>query len=189
MSDENTGPSYPQYPGDEPSYPPPPAYQEPYGQPGPTGATPEYASWGLRLAAYLLDTVFMAIVYGPLYFAGIILLALTETDPVTGEFTEDPNPLAFVLLGISILLAIAFWIWNFVIRQGRTGQTLGKKIVSISVLREDGRVMGGWLALGRVLLFQLLTTCTLYINVLWPLWDAKKQALHDKVVSTVVVRS
>jgi uncharacterized RDD family membrane protein YckC len=27
-----------------------------------------------------------------------------------------------------------------------------------------------------------------YLDDLWPLWDAKKQALHDKVASTNVVR-
>ena len=26
------------------------------------------------------------------------------------------------------------------------------------------------------------------VDVLWPLWDAKKQALHDKVAGTAVVK-
>jgi uncharacterized RDD family membrane protein YckC len=44
------------------------------------------------------------------------------------------------------------------------------------------------LALGRYLLQSILTTVTLYLNVLWPLWDTKNQTLHDKVCSTVVIR-
>ena len=71
----------------------------------------------------------------------------------------------------------------------RKGQTLGKTWVHIKVVREaDGNVPGVWLALGRDLLQSLLTPVTLYLNLLWPLWDSKNQTLHDKVCSTVVIR-
>ena len=47
---------------------------------------------------------------------------------------------------------------------------------------------------GRVLTFQVATSVPqvggLYylVDVLWPLWDGKKQALHDKAASTAVVK-
>ena len=48
-----------------------------------------------------------------------------------------------------------------------------------------GMVSGSWAALGVAyavaMLFQLA-------NVLWPLWDRRRQALHDKAARTVVVR-
>lgn len=213
MSD---GPQYPQYPGGgeppegpsggtppdgPPAYgstPPPgppaygtPAYGTPQGQPygGQPHPVDPYASWGLRLASYVLDSLIAFAIYLPFYIVGFILISV-DTDPVTGQSEGGaPTIIGVILLGISVVLVLAFSIWNYGIRQGRTGQTLGKKIVSIKVLTTDGQVMGAWLSLGRTLLFSILTTCTCYINALWPLWDDKKQALHDKVVKTVVLKA
>lgn len=54
-----------------------------------------------------------------------------------------------------------------------------------TALMVAGMVSGSWAVLGLVyavaVLFQL-------VNVLWPLWDRRRQALHDKAAGTVVVR-
>jgi uncharacterized RDD family membrane protein YckC len=33
-----------------------------------------------------------------------------------------------------------------------------------------------------------VVTIYLFLDVLWPLWDSRRQALHDKVARTVVVK-
>ena len=72
----------------------------------------------------------------------------------------------------------------------RSGATPGKKIVGISVRL---RYQAGPPPMNTVLVrtgcflgFQLLSVAY-YLDVLWPLWDDKKQALHDKVAATNVV--
>jgi uncharacterized RDD family membrane protein YckC len=84
-------------------------------------------------------------------------------------------------------------------REGaRNGQTLGKQALGIRVAREDGRpmsygtaVLREWVA--KTLVFQLAAAIVLglatLLDYLWPLWDARNQALHDKLASTVVMRS
>jgi uncharacterized RDD family membrane protein YckC len=200
-------PQYPSYPGDQPPPPgyyppPPPGYQPPpgygtgypqpaYGQAFPGG--PAYASWGARVGAYLLDGLFGFLVVLPFAIAGGIVLGITgeSTTDVYGNSTiTGESPVGWVLIVLAYVLAFAFSLWNYVFRQGKTGQTLGKKIVGISVVREStGQATGAGLALGRVVLISVLSVVTCYLNLLWPLWDDKKQALHDKVASTVVIRS
>ncbi len=170
--------------GDAPS-PPPGDYppQAPY----PVGQDP-YAHWGLRLGAYVLDGLIAFGVMLPLYLVGFVFLSI-DTDPY-GEVEGGPLTIVGVLFCFaSLALYIGFLFWNFGIRQGRTGQSLGKQVLSIRVVRNDGLPLGTWLSIGRLLLFSVLTSCTCYINALWPLWDERKQALHDKVVDTVVIRA
>ena len=50
--------------------------------------------------------------------------------------------------------------------------------------------MGYGLALGRSLIAFVfgLTVIVWIIDMLFPLWDPKRQTLHDKIVGTVVLR-
>ena len=176
--------------------PPPPPPQPAYG-----GAVPPappiglaYASWLTRVGAALLDALVGVAVAIPLLAPGFVLLfsslGTTTYDPAADVTTVgEPSPLSIALLVVGYIGVFVFGIWNLIIRQGRKGQSLGKSWVRIKVIREaNGNVPGVWLALGRYLLQGILTPLTLYVNLLWPLWDAKKQTLHDKVCSTVVIR-
>ncbi len=82
----------------------------------------------------------------------------------------------------------------------KTGATLGKRAVGISVrLRDVPGPPPGLAVAKRFGLYQAFSLLgavprvgTLFsllglVNVLWPLWDDKKQALHDKVAATNVV--
>lgn len=172
---------------------PPPAYGG-AGPSTPTGA-PVYASWLSRVGANLLDGLLSIVVAIPLLAAGFLVMITSDNpgafDPDTGFYAGgDRNPLGIGLLALGYVAILVFAIWNFVIRQGRKGQTVGKSILHITVAREaTGDVPGIGLALGRYLLQSILTPVTLYLNLLWPLWDAKNQTLHDKVCNTVVVRA
>ncbi len=78
-------------------------------------------------------------------------------------------------------------------RGARNGQTLGKQLVGIRVVRTDGAPVGFWLGVLRtVVAQQLLIGLTFYlyavVDYLWPLRDPQNQALHDKIARTWVVR-
>lgn len=192
MSDQNP-PQYPSYPtgGEQPpayGYPP----QQPYdaGQRGPTAP---YASWGARLGAYLLDGLIGVAVAIVPFTIGIIIIVTTSTTStdVNGyTTTTGVDPLGFLFLAIAYVMLIAFAIWNYVFRQGRTGQTLGKKIVGIQVVRdENGRFLGAGTAFLRLIMSSILggVCCLGWFNFLWPLWDDKRQTWHDKIVGSVVI--
>lgn len=183
---------------DQPGYPQqapqgvPPQYgyqQQPYGyQQQPYGAHPPagvldipgsglqpLAHWGERLGAWLLD---LLIIVAPMFLLGFIDLAMSD-DPANA----DPGP--FFLVGIVYFFAMGFY---QLYREGRTGQTTGKKVLRISLRRErDGNTLGFGMAFVRKLA-HALDSLACYLGWLWPLWDVKRQCFADKVCNTVVIR-
>ena len=67
------------------------------------------------------------------------------------------------------------------------GQTPGKRILGLRVIRLDAKPIGWWLAFERFgSYFASLSTGLLGFAQIF--WDRNRQALHDKAVETVVVR-
>lgn len=191
-------PQYPRYPHEgeqpEPQQPwqqyQPPGYAQPAYGPAPGGASP-YAGWWLRVGAQLIDGVIAGIILGVIVVIGTFLaFAGAEVDPVTDEIS-DVNPLGVVIMGIGFLLYLAFDLWNRGVRVGAKGQSLGKQLVGIRIVRaQDGSLLGAGSGSLRWLITFLfaLTSCISLVDVLWPLWDDKNQTLHDKVVGSVALR-
>jgi len=189
-----------QFPG-EPPQPFGPPYGRPYGQPGaPYGAPPiPYASWGARLGAYLLDMIVsIAVLVVPLIVGFVVLAAgSTSTTDAFGETTTDVDTAAAVIaIALFVLSAVAgvwFQIWNFVFRQGRRTQSLGKQWVGIAVVSEaTGRPIGAGAGFGRWLMHSYVDTLfgmCVPLGFLWPLWDARKRTWGDMAVGSVVVRA
>jgi uncharacterized RDD family membrane protein YckC len=65
--------------------------------------------------------------------------------------------------------------------------TIGKQILQISVTRLDGERLSFARASARYFA-KLLSTATFFIGYLMAGFTEKKQALHDKIVQTVVVQ-
>lgn len=70
----------------------------------------------------------------------------------------------------------------------RNGQTLGKQLLRLRVVADEG----GSISFSRAVvcdgLFKgLISVLTLFVDYLWALWDDQRQTLHDKAVATYVV--
>ncbi|MGW4222604.1 RDD family protein [Streptomyces bauhiniae] len=177
-------PGYPQAPQGVPpqGMPPQPGYGYPqappvpqqagYGypqQPGYGYQQPPYANWGQRFLSRLIDTILYMVVYLPLV--------------LIGAKAEIP---ALSLVGV--LLMIAFVIYQ-IVQEGRTGQTIGKKVVGTRTLKEDtGQPLGGGMAFVRQLA-HMLDSLPCYLGYLWPAWDSKRQTFADKVCGSIVIVS
>jgi uncharacterized RDD family membrane protein YckC len=123
---------------------------------------------------------------GPMMLLYLALMGLAITDP-NGE-----NEAAIIPVVIGLLLAygwgVGWWIFDRVIRQGRTGQSVGKRVMKIRLVSEHTwQPIGAGTSVGREFA-HLLDAYSLYIGYLWPLWDAKRQTFADKVCSTIVLR-
>ncbi|MGW6661176.1 RDD family protein [Rhodococcus sp. NPDC055024] len=188
MSDQNWGSGQP--PQNPPPYgqmPPMP----PQGYQSPTPAYP-YATWISRVLASILDGfvvplpgVILAIIGAVIAFSGSEVTTYDD-----GSMSaEGGNPVGVIVMVVGILAIFLIEVWNLVFRQGNTGQTLGKKWLGISVIREsDGVPLGPVVALLRWILMAILGGAC-FLNYLWPLWDSKHQCWHDMVVRSVVVRA
>ena len=139
--------------------PPPPPS---YGAPqfnAPTGR--DYAGWWSRFGAVILDGLIIGI----------------------------PGNIVDAILGTGGLITFVAGVAYSVYFIGSTGQTLGKKALNVQVIRDGSPAPIGYgLATGRYFA-GWLSAIPLLLGYLWPIWDSKNQTFHDKICSTVVVRT
>jgi uncharacterized RDD family membrane protein YckC len=164
---------------DLPTYPAEAAEREATATPEET--TRDYSSWGRRVAAYLLDTLVLAL---PLII--VIVLAVTAGGP------EDEDDGVWAVVGFAYLLTLILPFVYYTVMQGRaSGQSLGKKWLGIRVADDStGGPIGYGRAFGRyaIIFVFALFILPIVLDYLWPLWDKENQALHDKVVGSVVLK-
>ena len=174
-------------------YPPHAAYGAPVpvGVDGPWGPL---ADWGSRVGALLIDVLVNLVGVVP-YILGIVLVVAGADDgyePTATGFqprTVDKGMVVsgIVLVVVGFLTVLGLTIWNRFVRQGRTGQSIGKKVLGLKLVDErTGAPIGAGMAFVRELCHNL--DGMVYIGYLWPLWDTKRQTFADKIVGTVVVR-
>ncbi|MGB6454785.1 MAG: RDD family protein [Streptosporangiaceae bacterium] len=122
-----------------------------------------YANWGQRVLAYLIDVAPVIIV--------IFVLAR----------------ISVALLVIGWLVGLGWSIYNRWYLGGTTGQSIGKKALNIRLVSEEsGQPIGMLMAFVRDIC-HIVDSIICYIGYLFPLWDAKRQTIADKIVKTVVV--
>lgn len=176
------------------------------------------AGWGIRVAAYLIDLLPIWLVSTILSIPAQIAMQddmnrlgeeLAETGDMAAfwdgwlETTREAMTWQWPLS----ILVVAY----FVLMLRWKGATLGKLALGLRVRRRDEagplpwstvliRVAafngvgvlpvlafysGSW---ALVVLVLLALTVYMFADLLWPLWDKKRQALHDKVARTNVVK-
>jgi len=193
-----------------------PAYGPAPGQPGqqqPGQQQPGWAShplttpdgailagWWLRVGARFLDGIFTFLLSVPFtgwFYYRYVVAVVDWSKRIADETAAGSAPVAlfppweaiqFVVVAaiLGLLITGAYEVFFLT----RSGATPGKKIVGISVrLRDRAGPPPLKAALGRTacqLGLRLVSPGDL-IDGLWPLWDDKRQAIHDKVVGTNVV--
>ncbi|MGW9208701.1 RDD family protein [Embleya sp. NPDC055664] len=183
-------PGYGQPAYGQPDYGQQAGYAQPYGYGPPQNLGDYCASWGRRVGGALLDWLVMLPVMIPYYIGFGMYMDKTETTSnLDGSETTtyDGGSGPIVLMVVGGVLSFLFGLFQLY-RQGKTGQTIGKKAVGIKVLRErDGMPVGFGMAIVRAI-SHFLDIITCFLGLLWPLWDDKKQTFADKVCSTVVVK-
>jgi uncharacterized RDD family membrane protein YckC len=179
------GPQQPPAYGEQPGYgtpPPPPPYpggQAGYGAPqqayGYGAPSVDYASWIQRVGAYLIDVLAQV----PFYLLAILLGRSTDE---YGFTTLNAFYYIFTLLNIVVIG------YNRWFQQGKTGQSWGKKVLGIRLVGgQTGQPIGAGLAFARDLA-HFVDSIICLVGYLFPLWDAKKQTIADKICNTVVVK-
>ncbi|MBT2402681.1 MULTISPECIES: RDD family protein [unclassified Streptomyces] len=187
--------------GGFPPPPPPPPPGGPYGgggdygMPDPLAGMPPLADFGRRLLARVVDVLIISI---PLFLIQLpfgdkrYTVDTDKGEDVTEVVTKSygGSGLIWTLVGIVAYVGYDWWFTK------KNGQTIGKKWLGLRVaMLNDGTVPPSNAALGRgaVLWVPTLVCCF----CLWPLAliismlvdKPYKQALHDKVAKTVVVKS
>ena len=140
-----------------------------------------YANWGSRVGAALLD--------GLIVWAIAIIAAIAAGIMAPLDGGDDVGPLWLLLW---FLGSCAYYGGTMVRRGSRNGQTLGKQVAGIRVVRDDGKpVTPGTVASREVGLKFVVGVATFgvgyVIDSLWPLGEHENRALHDLIVKTHVM--
>jgi len=140
----------------------------------------EAAGVGYRLLATFLDGVFMAV------YIGIILLILGITNSGTNSFTDEGQ---YLMISLMILLSLPILLYHFLSETFLNGQSLGKKIVGIKVVKLDGTQAG----IGSYMLRSLLRIIDVQlfqglVAIICIPVSEKSQRLGDMAAGTTVVK-
>jgi uncharacterized RDD family membrane protein YckC len=181
-------------------YPAPPPAAGGYAPPAPGQGSPAlpqtaYTPWITRVLAFILDYIPYAIIVG----IGAGLLAGTRecidfSDTGIGDVMGQSygsakvcgaSTLGQTSLAVSVLVALAFVIWNYGYRQGKTGSSIGKSIMKFKVVSEKtGEPIGFGMSIVRQIA-HVADSIICGIGYLFPLWDGKRQTFADKIMTTV----
>lgn len=144
-----------------------------------TIAEPANAGFWIRVAAVLLDSLV-------LIAAGLVVdIVIGKVFGVQGTLlgTDLSAPAAKTGKLIGNLIGIFY----FVLFTAFGGQTLGKKVVGIKVVRMDCGEVGFWRALLRETIGKILAMIILCIGYLMAAFHPRKRGLHDYIAGTQVI--
>jgi uncharacterized RDD family membrane protein YckC len=126
-----------------------------------------YAGFWRRFAAVLIDGLILSVVLIPL---SLVL--------------RDPEQQTTIYTPISTVIN---WLYFALMESSDRQATLGKMALGIVVTDLDGNKIGFGRATGRYFA-KILSALILFIGFIMAAFTAKKQALHDMIASTLVVK-
>lgn len=150
------------------------------------GEYQELADRGSRLAAKILDGL---IGIGGIGIMAAIMIPVALTQ---GDSASKTRFIMVALLGVALTLGVLAWNLTWLYRYG---QTIGKRIVKIKIVRSDGdraslgRILGLRIILVTILesipflggLFSLVNICFIFRD--------DRRCIHDLMADTVVVKA
>ena len=163
--------------------------------PGTPPVTAPYAGWWSRVGAALVDLLVISV--------PAMALAVAIFGGVGAAFTADDDfGVVTLILGLiaygSLLFAAVILYAPLLMRRpgARNGQTWGKQLLGIRVIRTNGVPMDFTHSairealvkgLGLGFASSIIPFIPYLLDALWPLWDDDHRAIHDMVVGTRVV--
>ena len=141
-----------------------------------------YAGFGRRAAAVVIDFTIVTIVASP--FAAIFLtFFMPDITPNFNTILNDTRLYAVLITLTTIIQAIYY---GYFLSQ-QAGQTLGKRLMKIRVLKLDGTALSVWEAVLRNVIGYQLSNIILGVGFLWMFTNKNHRTWHDMVVDTIVV--
>ena len=143
----------------------------------------DYAGFVSRMIAFILDRLIIAaIVAGTALFVGFLLQTFQLSQALGRPGLLQT--LAVVVTGaFPVVLSLVYDVGCWTL----AGQTPGKRLMGVLVVKKNGERVGLVRALLRWLGYWL--SGILFLGFLWILVDGKRQGFHDKLARTVVVYS
>jgi uncharacterized RDD family membrane protein YckC len=151
-------------------------------------ASPKTAGFFSRMVAFLLD-IFLLTVVG--LVSGVVIFLILHffrigqildflrtqlgIDNLVGQYVALINPALFL-----IVLVYFVFFWTFL------GQTPGKALLGLRIVRRDGRRLSVWRSFVRYVAYWV-SAIPLFLGFIWILFDRRHEGWHDKIAGTNVI--
>jgi len=147
-----------------------------------------YAGFWLRFVAFIIDSIV-------LYFVGtIITLPFIASMGLRGIMRghmpmspEELMPLMGALIRLVLIRTVLNWLYYALLESSSWQATLGKKALGLEVTDMEGRRISFGRATGRFFA-KIISALILWIGFIMAGFTEKKQALHDMIAGTLVIR-
>ena len=154
---------------------PPPLRQSTVSAPLGVQGEFELAPFGKRAGAIIIDGLILSMGN---WLIGRVALEFVAN--VLGSWERAGITLALLELVIG-------WLYFVLLETSQKQATLGKMLVEIKVTDINGNRLGFGQATGRYF-SKMISMIILGVGFLFPLWTPRKQALHDIIAGTLVLR-
>ncbi|MEN0048116.1 MAG: RDD family protein [Bacteroidota bacterium] len=147
----------------------------------------DFAGFGLRLGAYLIDIIPIIILLNILIYLIFGLSPINSGDSIINlggqEFEESKVTRAIVRY-----LSFLVWIIYCTIMEASSYEgTFGKKMVGIKVTDENGSRLTTGKSITRNLT-KIISYIAIVLGFIWVLFDKERRGWHDMIAKTYVVK-
>jgi uncharacterized RDD family membrane protein YckC len=133
--------------------------------------------FGRRLFAALIDMLLVVfLVFMVMTAIGFGALFLAAFNP------DDPTWVDSLIILSGLIVSIVYYVGSW----AKSGQTLGKAVTGMKVVRTDGSPISWGQALLRYMGY-IVSAAVFSLGFLWLAFDPKRQGWHDKIARTVVI--
>lgn len=154
-------------------------WQVPEPVPGPAPGL-EFAGYGERLVAYIVDAIIVTIIVVVASIVGAFAIAGGAATGSVGAAVSAGFLLVIVVFVVSIGYFPFFW--------ARGGTTPGMKMFGLYVVRDsDGGPISGGQAVLRLFGYWV-ASLVFYLGFIWVFIDKRRRGWHDLIAGTVVVQ-
>ena len=159
----------------------------------PVSAPPPYAGFWVRFAAYLIDGVILGI---PFFLVAMILIfrfrrfrVMAGTGPLAPRDAAFMGPMFLGFFFVFGFFVAAQWLYFAGMESSPRQATFGKAAMSLRVADLKGQPLTFGHATGRFFAKIVSGMIPLAIGYIMAGFTEKKQALHDIIASTLVLRN
>jgi uncharacterized RDD family membrane protein YckC len=149
-----------------------------------------YGGFWIRVAAYLIDHICMAVVLTPI--ALIMVFPALMKIVQQAQQHEEPGPemiaAIFGAMGFYFVIAIAGqWLYEALLTSSAWQGTIGKRVLRLKVTDDSGNRISFARASGRFFA-KILSGMAMYVGFIMVAFMERKRGLHDVICSTQVLR-
>ena len=146
----------------------------------------EYAGFWIRVGACIIDSIILLFIAWVIIHFSLAPLGLgSQVTIFPNGFIMGYKDMAAVIIWLviiwlfGIVYFVGFWLWR--------GQTPGKMVLGIKVIRTDGLPISLGYAFRRYLGY-IVSALPLFVGYIWIAFDSHKQGFHDKIADTYVIK-